>query len=176
VEAGGFIQRPLVYRGGAEQIGVDRINSGGIGNGAASIILVFAVLCLTIFTLITLTTASAEKRLSDEAARMVLGYYEADTLAEHVYAEIMASGRPPSSVLGVDINVTEANGQTLVSFVCPVNDRKELAVELAYDGTNYEITVWKLNDTVEWDSGNNRTFFEGFSFDYKGNTHIFRNE
>ena len=120
-------------------------------------------MCLTIFALISLATARADKLLSDEAARMVLGYYEADTLAEHIFAELNAANSVPARVLDIDITKTQDSeqGQTLVSFSCPVNERKELLVELNYDGGEYSILAWRLNDTVLWDSSQGKQLYEG---------------
>ena len=54
------------------------MKNGGIGVGSASIVLVFAVLCLTVFSLITLVVAGNDKVLVDAGAKLVTAYYEAD--------------------------------------------------------------------------------------------------
>jgi hypothetical protein len=136
-------------------LGVIAINSGGIGNGSASIILVFAVLCLTIFALISLSTAFSSKSLTDEAADMVVGYYRADTLAEEILARLTAAGEIPGSILGIDINTAQMEDEygdpyTFVSYSCPVNDRKGLAVELKFNGEGFRVVSWCLINTMEW--------------------------
>ncbi|MCL2703737.1 MAG: hypothetical protein FWE91_09040 [Defluviitaleaceae bacterium] len=117
--------------------------------------------------MITLAQATADRNLSDEAARMMVNYYEADTLAEHVLAELLAAHQIPGRVLGVDIfaeemESTEGNVYTFVSYACPVNEIKELAVELAFDDAGHEILLWSLRDTTEWVPENEIQFFEGF--------------
>ena len=51
------------------------MNKSGIGIGSASVVLVFAVLCLTIFALISYTAAINDKALTEVEVRLVKGYY-----------------------------------------------------------------------------------------------------
>ena len=57
--------------------------------GGSSLLVIFAVLCLTVFALLTLSTAAADSRLSQDAADAVEAYYQADSQAE--------AGRTPST-------------------------------------------------------------------------------
>ncbi|MCL2163360.1 MAG: hypothetical protein FWH55_02985 [Oscillospiraceae bacterium] len=66
------------------------MNRSGLGIGSASVTLIFAVLCLTILALISHVSADNDKALSDAEAKMVIGYYNADVLAERVVAELNA--------------------------------------------------------------------------------------
>ena len=52
--------------------------------GGSSLLVIFAVLCLTVFALLTLSTVQANGRLSDRSAQAVLDYYQADTQAERI--------------------------------------------------------------------------------------------
>lgn len=129
------------------------MNKGGIGVGSASIVLVFAVLCLSIFAVISLSSALSDKSMSDASANTITGYYEADTLAECVLADILVMETVPETVRGVP--VTSAFNMDLmmdvISFVCPINDAKELYVEVAlYDGT-YEIKSWNMRSVGDWE-------------------------
>ena len=55
--------------------------------GASSLLVIFAVLCLTIFALLSVSTVQADGRLSDHAAKAVVNYYEADAKAEEILAK-----------------------------------------------------------------------------------------
>ena len=126
------------------------MNKSGMGTGSASIILVFAVLCLTIFSLISLTTANANQALTERQVQTVTGYYQADTLAERVLSQLLALDEIPASILGVDITV-DGDGQTdYVAYTCPASDGKALFVQVALYQNRYDIVYWQLFDTEEW--------------------------
>jgi len=63
--------------------GVGTVNAGG-----AVIIIIFVVLCLTIFGLLSFATAFADKKLADKNLSSLSQYYEADKKAEEKLAEI----------------------------------------------------------------------------------------
>ena len=62
--------------------------------GGSSLLVIFAVLCLTVFALLTLSTAAADSRLSQDAAAAVEAYYQADSQAEALWARLRAGERP----------------------------------------------------------------------------------
>jgi hypothetical protein len=130
------------------------MNKGGIGVGSASIVLVFSVLCLTVFSLITFVVAGNEKALVDAELQLVTGYYEADALAEHVLAEIISTDFfMPGTVLGVDVETkwnVEYGVETLI-FYCTITDRKSLQVEVVIRGDTFDILNWRMSDTDEWE-------------------------
>jgi len=130
------------------------MNKGGIGVGSASIILVFAVLCLTVFSLITFVVASNDKALVDSEARLVVGFFEADALAENIVADILESDSIPSSMHGIDI-YTEFDiftGSEIAMFSSPINDYLAILVKLAIHGdSSYDILSWRMYDSSEWE-------------------------
>ena len=131
------------------------MNRSGMGVGSASIILIFAVLCLTIFTLISYTSANVDKAMSDISVEIIQSYYEADTLAECILAEILESDTTPDTVFGTDIESEWDFDIEHIKFSCPVSDSKSLCVEVAIDGgssSSYEILMWKLSDIGEWEA------------------------
>jgi len=56
--------------------------------GGSALLVIFAVLCLTIFALLSLSTAQAGSRLSLRSAETVHSYYEADAAAEKLLAQL----------------------------------------------------------------------------------------
>jgi len=126
----------------------------GTGVGSASIVLIFAVLCLTVFSLIAFVVASNSKSITDSEAKLVIGYYEADALAERIVAEILESPYSiPEKILGIDVE-TSWDWQTeteTVRFLCPVTDSgKSLYVNLAMRYGTCEILSWRMWDEGEW--------------------------
>ena len=128
------------------------MNKGGIGVGSASIVLVFAVLCLTVFSLITYVVAANDKALVDAEARLVTGFHEADALAERIVAEILDSDETPGTILGIEVEAAwdwESEAE-IVYFSSPVSDRRSIFVRLAIHGDSYDIISWRMYDTNEW--------------------------
>ena len=66
--------------------GIGTVNAGG-----AIIIIIFVVLCLTIFGLLSFTTSFADKKLADKNLQSVSQFYAADALAEKKLAVIFNS-------------------------------------------------------------------------------------
>ena len=128
------------------------MGKGGIGVGSASIVLVFAVLCLTIFSLITFVVAGNERALVDAKVSLVSGYYEADALAELVLTDILAADSVPDSSNGVNIysQWDEELGADTVYFYCDISDIKSLYVNLALSDDSFDILSWRMRDTDEW--------------------------
>ena len=128
------------------------MKKGGIGVGSASIVLVFAVLCLTVFSLITFVVAGNDKALVDTEASLVTGYYEADALAERIVAGILASDGVPETLYGIDIGTywDWDAGKDVAYFLCPVSDRKSLFVRIALIEGSYDVLSWRMQDTDEW--------------------------
>jgi len=128
-------------------------NKGGIGVGSASIVLVFAVICLTVFSLITLIVASNDKALVEAEVRRITGYYNADTQAEYILSELLAADTLPSSVRGVDIMTqwSEELGMETTYFFCPISNITALYVELALRGDSFDILSWRMWNTDEWE-------------------------
>ena len=129
------------------------MNKGGIGVGSASVVLVFAVLCLTVFSLITLVVAKNNKSLAETEASLVAQYYEADALAEHIVAEILETGAIPETVRGVEINTywDMMLEMEVASYLCPLSEKKELYIKLGIDGDSVNIVNWQMLDIGDWE-------------------------
>ena len=129
-----------------------KMNKSGVGIGSASVVLVFAVLCLTVFALISYTAAGNDKALADVEAKLVQGYYEADTLAECILAELLAGDRipGPASIRGVEITTRRDREPETAEFSCVVSDEKELYVKVAFYGESYAILSWRMRTTGTW--------------------------
>ena len=81
----------------SEPLNIDTLNNyekqdkqAGMGAqiGSASIVMIFAVLCLTIFAVLSFQTASHEQRLAQKTADAARAYYRADSIAEETYGRI----------------------------------------------------------------------------------------
>jgi len=141
------------------------MSKSGVGVGSASIVLVFAVLCLTIFSLITYVVAGNEKTLVDRKVQLVVNYYDADALAEHILLDLLSADMIPSSIRGVDINTRwdESLGIETVYFFCHISDIKTLYVNLALRDDSFDILSWRMYDTDDWVFDNSINVWSGES-------------
>ena len=101
--------------------------------GGTSLLVIFAVLCLSVFSLLSLRTVLAEKQASDAAARAIDAYYQADLEAQTIFARLRA-GEAVSSV-------TVAGDR--YHFACPISQQQTLEVALQKQGTDWAILQWQ---------------------------------
>ena len=110
--------------------------------GVSSLLTIFAVLCLTVFAVLSISTAQSDGRLSDSAHEAVLGYYQAEQEATLILSKLR-SGEIPEQV-------KEENG--IYSYTCAVSATQALRVEVSLDGTNYTLHRWQLVTTTQWEN------------------------
>ena len=101
--------------------------------GASSLLVAFAVLCLTVFALLSLTTVRAEKRLSEASAQAVGEYYAADLQAEQIFAALRR-GELPEEVTQQD---------NIYTYRCPVSENQDLLVALEKTETGWRVLRWQ---------------------------------
>ena len=134
------------------------MNKSRMGVGSASVILVFAVLCLTIFALISYTAANADKDMLDISMKSVHDYYKTDTFAESILAVILDTRNigMPDTVEGINIYYENyGNLDFMIRYSCPVSETKNLYVEVLLDaseGGEYEILAWQLQEIGDWEA------------------------
>jgi hypothetical protein len=124
-----------------------------IGIGSASIVLVFAVLCMTIFAVISLTSSVSGRALAEIEVNLVKSYYQADTLAESILTELFEAEDIPDTINGVEIisGWDMDLGVEILSFSCGISEGKELYVVIANRGTEMDILTWRMRDIGEWE-------------------------
>lgn len=115
--------------------------------GGISLLVSFAVLCLTVFALLSLATVQANGRLMDASIEAVRDYYEADCDAMNILA-LLRSGTVPDGV--------EAAGD-VYSYSCPISETQDLKVEVRLKGTDYTILRWQAvsNQAITLEDGLN---------------------
>ena len=60
----------------------------GLNIGSASIIMLFAVLCLTVLSALSLLSANSQYALAERSANVVKAYYEADFKATEIFERV----------------------------------------------------------------------------------------
>lgn len=127
-------------------------------NGAASIVLIFAVLCLSIFAVVSFVPALREDALITREVGRVTAFYAADARAEYILAEILTAiyetHYTPGSVEGVQV-YSDWDWETFaewVWFAYPINDTLDLYVRVAINADmTYTILAWRVMHTGEWE-------------------------
>lgn len=101
--------------------------------GGSSLLVIFAVLCLTVFALLSLSSVQAERRLADAATQSVVDYYEADLKAEEIFARLRCGEK-------ID-EIEEKDGN--YHFEVPISGRQSLAVTLTRKGDTWSVLRWQ---------------------------------
>ncbi len=122
--------------------------------GAPSLLVIFSVLCLLIFSIISLNTANAGKRLSILSAQSTLSYYQADARANELLAMIRSGNIPDG--------VTERDG--IYSFSCEISDVLDLSVEVSVsENGGYKILKWQSIRSNSWKADDSIDVWDGES-------------
>ena len=117
--------------------------------GSASILLVFVILCLVSFAVLSIVSANADSRLSTRVLERTTAYYDACNQAEqslagmdHTLRRIYESSDSEEAYFA-----SVGHGK---SYVIPISDLQSLQVtiEILYPGTAedsfYKITAWQV--------------------------------
>lgn len=126
--------------------------------GGSSLLTVFAVLALTVFALLSISTVKADVRLADSAAKAVTDYYAADCKAQEILARLRR-GETPEDV-ELTAMLTESGG-TDYFYTVPISDTQELRVEVLLDGAEYEVLCWQAASSVEWTGSDGFIVWDG---------------
>ena len=123
--------------------------------GGSSLLVIFAVLCLTVFALLGLSTVQADGRLSGASAEAVSAYYAADCRAEAILARLRAG----ELLEGVEETVTP-EGRTC-AYTCPISDTQTLAVEVRLEGADYTVLRWQAVSAADWTADETLDLWDG---------------
>ena len=136
--------------------------------GGISLLVAFAVLCLTVFALLALTTVQADTRLADASAQAVADYYAADCRAQEILARLRSGERPE----GVEI-ADRLGGHYTARYTVSISDTQELQVEveLMEDGIEwadvdwrYQVVRWQAVPSGEWEGDESLDIWDGTAF------------
>ncbi len=115
--------------------------------GGTSLLVVFAVLCLTVFALLSLATVQADRRLADSAVQGVADYYAADCKAQETLARLR-NGEFPA---GVTRHSYEPQaGGVRCSYAVPISEGQELRVEVVLRDGDWTVLRWQAVPVSEW--------------------------
>ena len=122
--------------------------------GGSSLLVIFAVLCLTVFALLGLSTVQADQRLSQASADAVFDYFQADLNAERIFAQLRC-GDIPQGVCAED---------SVYSYICPVSQTKQLEVAVEQVEETWRVLRWQVVSIVEWEADESLDVWDGTMF------------
>lgn len=163
-------------RGSGNNLGVT--GTGGSSRGAmvggASILTVFAVLCLAVFALLTLLRAESDLRLSRKTAEATEAYYQADSQGEKRLAALLPTFQQSlGKTQGERDEAMEAAAKQQegdydrqseeITFRIPVSTGQFLTVVVKATDRNpyYEIVTWKEENRSEYDPQQSLPIWDG---------------
>lgn len=117
--------------------------------GGSSLLVIFAVLCLTVFALLGFSTVQADKRLADISAQAVADYYRADCQAEEILA-LLRTGQIPEGIQKTD---------HIYFYRCTISPTQALWVEVRED--TWEILRWQVVSTIDWQADESLDLWDG---------------
>ncbi len=152
----------------------NRNSSFGMGVGATSILMVFVLLCLVVFAMLSLVNANADKKLNDRLANRTKAYYAAcdkaetlledmDSRLEQLYLEEPEADAYLEACLsyldgagGVAARREDGTGVRF-SFSVIINDEQHLSVvadvpkEPEAGGRYYTVRAWQTMARQAWE-------------------------
>lgn len=132
-----------------------RPKRGMVSTGLSSFVLIFVMLSLMTFAVLSLVSAQADLRLSRKSAERTTAYYEAENAAGDVLTDLLLAAREGPEELAAraaaaDVTLTE-DGTAV--YQVPLGDDQVLAVEVEISpgGTEWEIRRWQTVSQYDWD-------------------------
>lgn len=157
----------------------DKDQSSFVNIGSSSLLIVFLVLCLATFAILSLSSARSDYTLSERLAGHKSQYYEASSQAEDILDEIDRSLEENASAAsskssyiksvteafsstqidGISISCKSQDKDLIISYEIPAGEKQVLDVELKVtDYTDcenyYKVQKWQINSTGTWEGDN----------------------
>ncbi|MEG1895592.1 MAG: hypothetical protein RR162_05070 [Oscillospiraceae bacterium] len=141
-----------------------------VGVGASSVLVIFVVLCLVTFSVLSLVSATADKKLSDKNITHMEEYYSAQAAAYKTLEELdktLSQAYINGSATYVDdvktqlsgkenLLVEQQDGKLTVTYTTRISDTQALLSEIgvkapteATDGF-YTIEKWQTIQVADW--------------------------
>ncbi len=154
----------------------ERTFSGGVNIGGMTVLVIFTLLCLTIFSVLSLASAQADHRLSQKSLEQTAQYYAADGKAEERLRSVSETLAEAAEESGNESGFWEkaafllgegfSSGDKTFSFQEKINDSMNLSVKLQIvygDPPKAEVLQWQSVSTVEYEIDDTLTLWDGES-------------
>jgi len=125
--------------------------------GISALLVIFAVLCLTVLAILSVSTVKADQKLAERSAAQVEQYYAADCEAEAILARLR-QGEIPQEV--TPAGETES-GDTIYAYTCPLSDIQRLEVQVAAGSETWTILRWQMVSSTDWQADEDLQVWDG---------------
>ena len=120
--------------------------------GGRALMAILAVLCLTVFAILALSTVLADDRLADASVAATEAWYQADATAEATLAALRR-GETPDGV--------ESLGNGEYAYAVPISTEQTLTCRVRIAGSGYEILTWQAVRTADWQADDSLSVWGG---------------
>lgn len=127
----------------------------GLSIGISSIIVMFAVIVMSIFAVLSLSTANEEKELAEKYAASVRNLWAADRDCAHIANELGAlheSGADEAELeakaMEYGAEVEKEGGELIISYSRAISDISDLNVSLRI-GAEFTVARWQMTTTED---------------------------
>lgn len=138
-----------------------KYNSIGLPIGGPTLLMIFVILCINIFAVISYMSALRDYNLSEKAAENIAMYYKADSKAEMILSNILTEyEKNPDSIYKVkEVDGFSAKDKgSRISFQYNVSIKQDMKlkveVEVSKITKKYDIIMWKKVNTAVLDDSN----------------------
>lgn len=132
--------------------------------GGASLLTIFAVLCLSVFALLCLSTVRANSALSQASAKAVKDYYAADGKAQEILACLRHGEFPREATVQI-IDGPEGS-RHIWSWTVPISETQELQVAVEVRSTeDYTVLRWRSAPVGDWELDDDLGLWDGETLD-----------
>ena len=136
----------------------DKQQSSFVNIGSSSLLIIFLILSLVTFAILSLSGAKSDYSFSQRLANHKTAYYEASNRAERILGQIDEALAVSEDLYGQqldDITIQAVEG--IITFSVPMEENQALLVELEVndytkDETYYTIKTWQIISTKAWES------------------------
>lgn len=126
--------------------------------GLLTLLVIFVVLCLSIFAALSLKTARYHLTLAQRSAQAVTDYYAADStctkLSNQLYTLWQQGGSDQAlaAVIAPSGGTAQRqDGVLVLDWTCPIDDSRTLRVEVAA-GETYTVRQWSIVSAGDWNA------------------------
>lgn len=131
------------------------LKNTGIGVGYVSVMIIFAVICLTIFAVFSFRAASSDDTLNERSGKYLREYYAADIQAKEILAELDECAQYARESESFDrefmnavadfddVTISKTENGYSADYSVDVNDRQRISVSVEFNSSGYDIVRWQ---------------------------------
>lgn len=150
---------------------MNRDRSPQISLGITSLVVILTVLSLTIFSVMTLSTALNERHLSQKSATAMKRYYEAEAYCTEIANKLGKIWENRGDVREFMAFAEENNldcqleeNEIYFLYQCPIDERQALFAAICI-GKDFEIQQWRVQSTQDWQADESLHIWDGESME-----------